>query len=404
MNVNDHKGGFAKILNLNDAKIAKHNIQVFEETYPETIKKLFDTAFYLIDGGFGEKLKKSITSEAHRSITFNGILVLVLAYIKKSSLKELSLPELFHQLNGNKAFENSLNTLKYIDLDMLDEWLSSSGIQNESIKPIAQLIPFLEQLQFSSSDKQIFIKFFLDFIDHLVNPSHVLVDLLIHKNHLIERAIDTTLMIKNPMDKSKSIELLIYDLLDKNQIDRAIELWELIPVKQEKFKAAIKITEKMIEAGKIDEALKFSDETMEPEPHDHLLREASLKIAKRHLLPKALEVIESIKDAHIKYYAQSNLVHLLCNQFDFFNAKKVALAIEEEDFKEDAIMEIVKNYLTRRKYDEAIQFINSLDTPYEKRKPAKLIEIALKIRHEDEKVSQVRTIFSIMKAPIRKAA
>jgi hypothetical protein len=389
--------------------ITKQKIQAIEDTYPETIKNLFDVAFCIIDGSFGEKLRDVYSSETPYSIPFKTILVLMLVYLSKSSITQnptASLPEFFHQLKPNKSFEKTFNSLKAIDLNLVEAWVLDPNTLSENIDltPISELLGFLNQLDIKADDEKVFMKLFQNFMDHLVNPSHLLIDLLIHKIHVIDRAIDTALMIRNPVDKSKAIELLILDFLAKNEIDRAIELWELIPTKQEKFKTSIKIAEKMIESGKIEEALKFSDEIKEQESHDHLLREASLRIAKHHLLNKALEVMENIKDSDIKHYTQSNLVHILCNQFDFLNAKKIALAIGEADFKEDAIVDIVKNYLTRRKYDEAIQFISSLNTPYEKRRPAKLIETALKIRHEDDKIGHVRDIFSLMKTPIRPAA
>jgi len=350
--------------------ITKNKIQTVEKNYPETVKHLFEVAFCIVDGSFGKKLMEIYASDAPSPLPFNTILILMLLNISKSVANQdlmVSLPEIFNPLKSDPNFQKTLANLSSFNLDLIESWTPDPKLIN--------------QLNLNPSDVQAFLKIFHNFIDHFEHPSHLLIDLLIHKMHLMDRAVDTALMIRNPIDRSKAFELLINEFLIQQDIDKAKKLWELIPSKQEKYKASIKIVEKLIENGKIEEAIQFSDETKEQENHDQLLREASLTIAKGHLLNKAIEVMETIKDPDIKNYTQSNLVHILCSQFDFANAKKVALSIPQADFKEDAIVEIVKNYLQGRQYDEATTFMNSLSSPNEKQKPAKLIETALKIQH-----------------------
>jgi hypothetical protein len=380
--------------------MTKRKIQAIEDSYPMTVKTLFDVAFCFIEGSFGKRLQNIYASETVYTLPFNTVLILMLLFLSKSSVREtLVLPEIFESLKSDNVFKNKLEELKSVDLKLIESWiLDSPVIPDESpLKVIFELCVFFDKLPIDSANIQTFLKLFYTFIHHLEHPSYLLIDLLIHKMHIMDRAIDTAFMIRNPIDRSISFELLINEFLLQHDIEKAMELWELIPSKQKKYQASIKIAESLIEEGKIEEAIKFSDETKEEENHDHLLREASLKIAKRHLLSKAREVIENIKDSDLKNYTQSSLVHILCGQFDFNNAKKVALSIPQADFKEDAILDIVKNYLTRRKYDDAINFTNSLSSVFEKQKPAKLIETALKIRHEDEKVHHVRNIFSLIK-------
>lgn len=375
--------------------VSKSKIDAVEQTYPETIKSLFDVAFCIIDGSFGQKVRDIYMLESPQQLPFHVILTLMLVFISKSSQEIL--PEVFKYLKEDKQFKQTVAMLVGIDIQAIENWI----FHVEDHPVLKKLSAYLAPLKVP--DQKVFEKLFHNFMDHLANPSHVLIELLI-REHVIDRAIDTTLMIRNPVDRSKSFEMLIEAFLKQGATERAMELWELVPSKHERFQAARQIIEKLITQRKIEEALKFSLELQEQEEHDKLLKEAALKIAEERLLGKALEVAGLIQDNDVRQYTHSSLVHILCGQHDFANARKIALAISEDDFKQDAVMEIVKNYLRRRNYDEAIRFINTLENQYEKRKPAQLLEAALKVRREDEKIHKLRDMFSMLKIPLRKVS
>lgn len=164
-----------------------------------------------------------------------------------------------------------------------------------------------------------------------------------------------------------------------------------------------KVANTLFKQGKLEEALDFASH-LDPVNRANFLRTMAIWYTSQHDLSQALKIAEMILDTEIRDYAQCNIVHILSLQNQFQKAKAIALSIADRGYREDAILDIVKAYLQDRRVDEAIQFVDSLQNPDEKSNPAKVIAAFLKVHHQDEKVSEVRKIFSLFPAPIRMAA
>lgn len=206
--------------------------------------------------------------------------------------------------------------------------------------------------------------------------------------------------LRNTAEKNRSNEMIISHLLDRD-LKKAHMLWNQLTVGRNRW--AKKIVETLLKLGHHQIALDFSS-SLEHAEQDHFLRSMAIWYANNLELDQALEIVQTINNFDIQAYAKSNIVHILCRQKQFQKAKEIALSIQDRDYREDAILDIVKAYLQERCIDEAILFVDSFKNPNEKSKPAKVIAAALKAQHQDEKVREVRKIFALNPTPIRQAA
>ncbi|MCE5319205.1 MAG: hypothetical protein LLG04_17810 [Parachlamydia sp.] len=216
----------------------------------------------------------------------------------------------------------------------------------------------------------------------------------------VDQAIAILPKLRNASEKNRSLELIISHLLDRDP-KKALMLWNQLTFGRDRW--AKKIAETLLKLGQHQDALDFSL-SFENVERDNLLRSMAIWYANKLELDQALEIVHTIDNPDIQAYAKSNIVHTLSHQKQFQKAKEIALSIQDRGYREDAILYIVKAYLQDRYVDEAIQFVDSFKNTHEKAKPAKVIAAALKAQYQDEKVREVRKIFSLIPAPTRQAA
>ena len=243
---------------------------------------------------------------------------------------------------------------------------------------------------------------FHSFIESCLHPSHLTVQQLL-RYHLLNEAYLILESLKNPNDRARALESYIQEILQKDT-EQAVKLSHTLPPSSQRSQLAVKIIASCLDRKSADVALNFAQSVDKGEERDTLLHEMALLLTQRRKLPQALAVVEKMENTALIAYSKSNIVRLLARQNQFPKAKEIAHSIQERDYREDAFSEIVKAYLQIRRVDDAIQFVESIQQPYEKKKSAKVIEAAMKAYHLDEKVDRVRKIFALPAAPIRRVA
>lgn len=380
--------------------IPKEKMLSIESAYHETIKELFNVANGVVDGSFGPKIQEKYMIEDDMTIPFISMVALLLVYISKTPSTEEAIfkSEIFAKIRGDHRIQQLLTQFKDFDFASIENLI----LQDETELPpnekncLNLLKNLIAKMQMDILDVIALEKIFKNFLQNLYNPSHLshlFINYLVDKLNILEQAIDISILIKNPIEKTKSLELLIDKLLSINEYDYALTLWRLIPIKKNKYQIINTIVEKYIDSGLVENTLYVHQDIKDDEERDNVLRELAFQLAKNKHLVKALEAADTIHDFELKSYTKSKIVHILCSQLDFNNAKKIALNIEDPDYKEDAVNDIVKTYLLKRNFDEAIHFVNSLPNMKERRNAAKRIESALKAFHQDEKVQAISKMF-----------
>ncbi len=379
-------------------QLQKQQLFETERDYPETIKALYDTAAALVAGEFGEKIRSSIILHLDQPIhPFVALQLLLIQQARKGSTD--SLPEIFHDNQSKEllvAFKNLDNVA--IEGIMLGGEIELSDEENSAL---SKMNGWTRTHSLDSGLRKSISQLFHNFIESCLHPSHLTVRNLLQLN-LEEEAHRVANQLKNPKDKTKAIEHHINHLLSKN-IDKAMALWHPLSTPN-RIPIAVKIIESYLNLKRQDEAIAFALNLTHNDERDHLLRETVMLLTQQHELPLALALVEKIHTAEIRAYAKSNIVHILARQNQFPKAKEIALSISDRGYREDAILDIVKAYLQIRHVDDAIQFVDSIKNPYEKKKSAKIIEAAMKAYHLDEKVEKVRQTFALVPKPLRRAA
>jgi hypothetical protein len=356
--------------------ITRQQLLEAEDSHPKTVRCLFDVAFRLMNGDFGEKIKELYSLDIPHELADPTLLVLMLIHLSESNQEW---PEVFGSLKDDPEFRHLCSPLKNINTDAIETWLLNPGVAVfiPQIKPILKLTTLVKNLDITAENMSAFQKLFQSFLTNLVHPSHILVELLVSKR-LIHRASDAAQLIRQPVERAKAFVFLISEFLHQKSLDEALELWKSIPISHEKHRASSKIVQYMIESGEIVQAKKFINSVPNQELSSQLIREMALSLGKLGKIPEALRAIADIKATDLQSYTYSNLVYICCQHSDYVNGRLIIQLIKDKGFREDAILKIVKMYLAEKNFDDAIEFVDSLRDDQEKQKPAKLIEGALK--------------------------
>ena len=378
-------------------QVQKQTILATESAYPGTIKALFDTASALVQGEFGDKMRDALTLHLDEETHIDIILRLMLFH---SARKEQIL-EIFDQ----KQLHELLTLLKELDNSAIEGILLGGEIELSAKEDAAlsKMNALLRSIYLKPDVTVSFQHFFHLFVNSCLYPSSLMIQQLLRMN-LVDKAIEALSQIKNANEKTKSLELLINHLLSVHDVEKAIALWNQLTNRPERTRLATNIVEALLEQNRQEEAFAFSQSLENSDERENLLRVMAMWFARHHALDQALAVANKIQDPDIHNYAKSNIVHILARQNQFQKAKEIALTIQDRGYREDAILDIVRAYLQIRHVDDAIQFVDSLKSQGEKGKPAKIIAAALKSYHQDEKVRNVRKIFSLLPATIRQVA
>ena len=351
------------------------------EQFPHTSALLFHAASALVDGHFGNKIGEAMRFQESDS---GSVLSLLLFQWARSP----------HAPKLEICDKNEMPDLKKMDLHSLEkiilrgELSAKEARAKEKIDALARTLASLP-LQ----------HLFQRFVALCLDPSYLTVQQWLRCND-VQKAIAITFGLKN---RSKALELIIDHLLTESNPEKAIDLWHQLATKQERARMAAKISEAYLSHNQLEKAVAFALSLADREEGENLLREIAIQLMKNQALEQAQAVIQKIQEAEIRDFAKSNVVHLLARQQQFNQAKEMALSIQDRDYREDAVLDIIRAYLQIRHLDEAVQFADSLK-PGEKEKPSKVIHAALKAHHQDEKIRQLRKLFSFLLTPMRRAA
>lgn len=350
-----------------------------EEIYPHTVHALFDAALHVMEERWGTALKDKFTLSSERISSPRVVLALLAV---NASYYDHPLLEIFQIFKNDLHWKQLSQKLK----DYEDEAIYHYIFSEEHLE-------WIERLQVSPEHLQGLMQLFDHFIDNMNNPSTPLVHLYL-ENSQKEKAIQAIAQLRHPIEKSKSISELIDYLLFENDLSTALNIWNEIPLPAEKHRQAIKLIHKMVDRDLTDEALGFVISHPKHHERDLLTKEIALELSKKGDVQKALDIVRAIDDKDLQHFTRSRMVKLLASQNKMHIAKEIAFSILDEEYKQDALIEIVKAFLHKRKFDEAIKFVATLSEG-EKKKPAQVIESALKAHHQDEKVRSLRHLFQL---------
>jgi pentatricopeptide repeat protein len=358
--------------------VTKQQVLEAEDACPKTVQCLFDVAFSLMQGNYGEKIKELYALDIPHKLANSTLLVLMLIYLNNTHHEW---PEVFEGVVNDSKFKNLCSQLKNINIHAIETWLLSPGVSVfiPQIKPVLQLTTIVKKLDIPLENMSAFQKIFHSFLANLVHPSQILVELLVSK-HLTHRASDAAMLIRQPIQRAKAFEYLISELLHQKRSEEALRLWKLILTPHEKHRSASKIVHYLIESDEIAQAKDFIDSIPSREFSSQLVRDMALSLGKKGKIVEALRTAATIENSDLQSYTYSNLVYI-CGQHSNYEKACTALQlIKDKGFREDGIMKIVKMYLAEKRFDEAMEFVDSLIDIQERQKPAKLIEAALKIQ------------------------
>lgn len=269
--------------------------------------------------------------------------------------------------HNNDLSSENVDSSIIIDLLLLEAKQHNSDeapeiIDNEGLKP-----------NISKIDLDGLWQLFHNYIINLQIPSYATVDLLLEKGKL-EKAHEEALKLTHDYDKTKSIIKLIIYYLDHKNIEKAIALFAFMPEDNDKRNVISRIIYSLLSEQQFDKALSFSKDLIHNELSEHALHEISLWLAKDGRVEDGLAILSEIIDDDMKAYTSSLIVMFLTGRAKFAEASKLALSIQDKDYRQDAINDIVKKMVRLRRMHEAEEFVTQLEGAVEKKEARKIIE------------------------------
>lgn len=231
------------------------------------------------------------------------------------------------------------------------------------------------------------------FHDYVVNvqiPSYTTVELLLEKGK-IKMAHEEALKLTHTFDKTRSFKALIQYYLNHKNIQEALALFHLIPLSAERRDTVSRIISSLLTDKKFNEAISFSKELNDVDLRDHAIHEMSLWLVKEGRLETGITVLDKIvHDEDMKAYTLSLIVMILTSQGNFAKASELAFSIEDKDYKQDALNDIIKKMVRLRRLPEAEDFVNRLEGVIEKKEASKIIESGLKVIEQDRRIQKIQ--------------
>lgn len=194
-------------------------------------------------------------------------------------------------LSSRKDILNILKDLKQVDLKNIEE-LSKNTIKPHFFKNIFDLALLYKQIDETAS------------IPLIVFKSQALLtisDVLIEKVE-IDEAIEVVKKIPNKTIKRLALLKISKVLIEKNEIDNAIEVVKMIPYESSKEEALSEILKVLIERSKIDKAIEVAKMISHENLKWEFLQDISKALIKKGEVDKAKEVAEMIAPQILKRY------------------------------------------------------------------------------------------------------
>lgn len=336
----DNTKWIAKAAQLLYKPVNQKQINAFEEAYPKMIQMLFESALQLMNGKWGEKRRDAIALHLDQEIPV----------LEIGRLLQLRLEDLFQP--------SELAVLQHL---------------------------------------------FHHNVEICLHPSSLTIQQLLRFNQ-VEMALTTAEGLANIREKDKSFELIIIYHLSQGDTEKAIAMWQQLTSMRERARAASRISDSFIQHDQRERAIAFAQSTNDPEIESELLSEIALHLMKKGERKQAENALLMIQEQDRRDYAKSNLVLILSNQNQFEEAQVLAQSIQDNGYRQDAILAITKAYLQIRRVDAAIQYIDSLTHSKDKEMPSQIIMASLKANHQDAKIVEISKLFPFLQNPLRRAA
>lgn len=379
-----------------------------EKDFPNTARVLFYLALQIEKGYFGQNIKTYYLLGTDAYYQWDHLLLLLLYSLSRTGLKQLSkrsYPEIFSSIRDDPRWRSLFLGLKSLTIDEIEALAHFD--QQDLVPKLALIKDELHTiLSHIPGDPELikgFTALFRHYFDHIANPSHCLIELLIEMK-MMGAARIAVREIKNEPERSKGLLLLAEKWIEKNQFAKVFELWNSLLDKEDRLKISQHLVEKLATVGSVNQIVKFIEQIGDRSERNQNCKESCLLLLQKHHYALASRLAEMITEQETKELALSSMTGVLARQRKFSEAKKIAFSIKDRGYREDAIIYIVKAYLYTRRVNEAILFVDSIPNRKEKERPAKIIELSLKSHHEDEKIKTLRKIFSLFPYPVRPAA
>ncbi|MBA3815907.1 MAG: hypothetical protein H0X29_05205 [Parachlamydiaceae bacterium] len=276
----------------------------------------------------------------------------------------------------------------------LEESVIVDLLKSEDGKHNLEITEIIENEQLRSDIPEIDLEslwlLFRDYVGNLQIPSYATVGLLLERGKP-EKAQAQALKLKHLYDITRSLNILIQHCLNHKNIEKAMQLFALLPTTSDRREEVSKIVDFLFSQKQHNKAFTFSKNLEDSVLRNHALHEVSLWMVKQGELEQGLKILnEYVEDSDVKAYTLSLIVAVLTGQGRFDQASKLAFTILEVDYRQDAINAIVKKMVRIRRIDKAEEFMTRLEGGMEKKEALKIIESGLKAKLQDERIKKIQ--------------
>ncbi len=225
-----------------------------------------------------------------------------------------------------------------------------------------------------------------------------------------DRAKKTAFTLKNKEERSKSFVRIVENLLNtpkREKLEDAIRVIQAIDVTEERTKPLIKLIDKffhtlpfekgeVIPVKNINEVLDLVNDISDERERNKALQRIVIGLARHDMVKNALKIADTIPDQDARAYAKSCAVNMLIQNDNYDGGIEVCHNIRESGYREDAIRYVVKGYLDHGMYEEAIAFIETLESSVEKNRAAKIVLNDTIANQDSEREQLLREKFSLL--------
>lgn len=370
--------------------IPVQNLTYVKRVYPCFIFCLFKVSQRVMSGNYGKELKNMASSQEGFFNNDEKILELALFDLcKNGDLKEHQnvFPEICSITWNNPSlimFCDGVKNLTPEDCENI--LLGKQGLSGLFQSYKALLKDLVQSLDFDKKDRQAIAQLFRDFIDNFATPSHVLINLFFEfskSQETIDQAIHSAKNIKNPAERSRSLNCIVTNLMGSRLEEEAFSFVSSLQGTTEFPKCLSAYLEELLfknrkESHELiekihDQLFQLASSTEDQTEREKIYQQMALGLAKQGFIGEGVETALMINDFDMQTFTLSTIVNTLCARQLFREAIPICEFINEPSFKQDAHSYIVKGLLDDDDVEGAVQFVEHLYDPIERTKAAKIL-------------------------------
>lgn len=300
--------------------ISKQRISQFEAAYPKTVRALFDTAFNLIHGKFGEKLEED--ARALSPTILNADHTLLKQTIEDMNQQKIDMQALI------QIFRNFLDNLSNPS-HLTVELLLQMNLVNEAIHAISEIKNEVEKS-----------KSFEMLIEKLLKTGD------------IEKAQSYVNAITDKHEKEKALICIVDELLSMHKVNETLEYVDSRRDPKEIETMQGEIIHFLLDHGMVVLALEVVQKFDNQERKDYILSSMVKSLVSKQQFFTACEVIASITDPDFREDANSYLIKGLLDNHQFEDAMRYVESIKEPREKIRAAKVVLNSMLANHETDK----------------------------------------------------